>query len=268
LHENPDASDFAVQWERWHRGHEKLRARPLGFLAITGLHWLSADPQRFDDVPGEWSSGAHGVRVSLGDDEEFVVDGERISGDFNFGNVDGLGIRATFGDATVEVASRDGHFMIRPRHPDHVIRTEYAGTPTFAPDVHWVARGTLVPFDPPRSITVGASVEGLEQVCESPGEVEFELAGDHCRLIAFNDGEPDELLFVFTDLSAGVETYAACRFLSAKIDLERGEVVLDFNRATNPPCAYTDFATCPLPPSLNRLPLRVEAGEMAPVRSR
>jgi uncharacterized protein (DUF1684 family) len=260
--------DFAAQWEAWHRGHEKLRARPLGFLAITGLHWLEVVPQRFDDVPGEWWCDADGVRVSLGAGEELTVDAERLSGTYDFGNVDGLGVRATFGDAIVEVASRDGHFMIRPRHPDHVVRTHYEGTPTFPPSTDWVAHGIFVPYDPPRSITVGTSVEGLEHVIESPGEVEFELARRHHRLVAFNDEDPDELFFVFTDASAGTETYAACRFLSVKVANERGEVELDFNRATNPPCAYTDFATCPLPPPSNRLSVRVTAGEKAPLTSR
>jgi hypothetical protein len=202
--------------------------------------------------------------VALSDDEELVVDGERVRGDYNFGDVDERGERANFGEAVVEVARRDGHFMIRPRHPDHIIRTRYDGTPTYAPSTHWVARGTFIPYDPPRSITVGASVEGLEHVYESPGEVEFELAGRQHRLIAFNDEDPEELFFVFSDLTAGTETYAACRFLSAKVARDDGAVLLDFNRATNPPCAYTDFATCPLPPSTNHLQIRMEAGEKAP----
>jgi uncharacterized protein (DUF1684 family) len=154
--------------------------------------------------------------------------------------------------------------MIRPRHPDHVARTRYDGTPTYPPSIDWVTHGTFIPYDPPRSVKVGASVEGLEHVYESPGEVAFDIGGGHHRLIAFNDGDPGELFFVFTDLTAGSETYAACRFLSAKVANDSDEVLLDFNRATNPPCAYTDFATCPLPPSSNHLSLRVEAGENAP----
>jgi uncharacterized protein len=259
------SSDFDAQWEQWHRHHEQQRARPLGFLAITGLHWLEIEPQRFDDVPGAWSCNAKGVRVALGEGEELVVDGERLSGVYDFGDVDGVGVRASFGDAIVEVASRDGHFMIRPRHPDHVVRTRYDGTPTYPPSADWVVRAAFMPYDPPRSGSVGASVEGLEHVYESPGEVTFDFAGLPHRLIAFNDGDPGELFFVFTDLTAGTETYAACRFLSAIVANESGEVLLDFNRATNPPCAYTDFATCPLPPSANHLALRVQAGEKAPL---
>jgi uncharacterized protein (DUF1684 family) len=261
------SNDFASQWERWHRNIEMRRARPLGFLAITGLHWLDDEPRRFDDVPGAWSSDAGGVEVSLRDNETLLVNDALVSGDYRFGGIDERGERAAFGDAIVEIARRDGQFMLRPRHPDNVVRTRYAGTPTFGPSVDWVARGTFLPYDPPRSITVGASIEGLEHVYESPGEVDFELAGQHHRLIAFNDESPDELFLVFTDLTAGSETYAACRFLSADFPHDHGEVVLDFNRATNPPCAYTEFATCPLPPPSNHLSIRVLAGERSPVTS-
>ncbi|MGB8196332.1 MAG: DUF1684 domain-containing protein [Acidimicrobiales bacterium] len=260
------SNDFVAQWERWHRDHEKRRARPLGFLAITGLHWLNGDPQRFDDVPGEWLSDGTGVNVALRDDEDLLVNDTHVRGVYRFGDIDEHGDRASFGDAIVEIAQRDQQFMIRPRHPDNVVRTRYTGTPTYAPSEDWIARGTFLPNDTPRSITVGASVEGLENVYESPGDVEFELAGERHRLVAFNDEGPDELFIVFTDLTAGTETYTACRFLTARVANDES-VVLDFNRATNPPCAYTDFATCPLPPASNHLSIHVRAGEKSPVSS-
>jgi uncharacterized protein (DUF1684 family) len=264
-HEDP--SKFAAQWERWHRAHEVQRARAHGFLAVTGMHWLTLDPQRFDDAPGSWSSDDDGVRVELADGEELVVGHDRVRGDHHFKDVDELGIQASFGNAIVEVCRRDGHFMIRPRHPDHVVRTTYAGTPAFPASVDWVVRGTLTRRDPPRSITVAANVEGLTHVYESPGEVAFTLAGQSLRLVAFNGEEAGELFIVFTDATAGETTYAACRFLTVDAPGPEGYVTMDFNRATNPPCAYTDFATCPLPPTENHLKVPVEAGEKRPLRS-
>jgi len=114
---------------------------------------------------------------------------------------------------------------------------------------------------------VGASIDGLEHVFQSSGEVEFELSGQKLRLIAFDEEETDELSFIFSDVTSGVTTYPACRFLTVNGALEDGRVDMDFNRATNPVCAYTDFATCPLPPAGNRLPVRVEAGEKMPLNS-
>lgn len=99
---------------------------------------------------------------------------------------------------------------------------------------------------------------------ESPGEIEFELAGKVLRLIAFNGDDPGELEIIFADATSGTTSYAACRFLTVDPPGPGGHVTLDFNRATNPACAYTDFATCPLPPASNHLPVPIEAGERIP----
>lgn len=259
-------SDFVDEWGKWHHEHELRRARPGGFLSITGLHWLDDEPRRFDDVPGAWSTGDDGVLVTLKEDEELTHDGARVTGAHRFERIDEVGAWASFGENLVEIARRDGSFMIRPRHRDHLIRTQYRGTPTYPPSVEWVLGGRFVAYDAPRSVTVGATVEGLEHVYESPGEVEFRHSGKVLRLVTFNGDESDEFEIVFTDETAGSTTYAACRFLSVRGLGPNGEVALDFNRATNPPCAYTDFATCPLPPSENHLPIRVEAGERLPLR--
>jgi len=267
LSDGTNNTDFIAEWRRWHDDHERRRASPHGFLAITGLHWLSDEPKRFDDVPGAWSITGDGVDVQLGDGEELEIDQGYVTGHFHFDDVEESGTRASFGDAIVEVAHRDGSFMIRPRDPNHEVRRRYSGTPTYGASPEWVAVGTLLPFDEPRPITVGASVEGLTHVYMSPGEIEFELAGQRLRLIAFNGEESDELFIVFTDLTSGTTSYSPCRFLSVDAPDPDAGVTLDFNRATNPPCAYTTFATCPLPPHGNDLPVRVEAGEKMPFES-
>lgn len=91
------------------------------------------------------------------------------------------------------------------------------------------------------------------------------MAGTTHRLTAFNGRAPGSLLVLFTDATSGVTTYAANRALAVDAPDEQGAVVVDFNRATNLPCAYTDLATCPLPPAENRLPVAVEAGEKIPL---
>jgi uncharacterized protein len=226
------------------------------------MHWLNQEPTRFDDVPGAWSSGASGVRVHLNSDEELTVEKVRISDYYDFEDVDEQGQQATFDDRLVEICRRDGQFMIRPRDPNNPVRTGYTGTATYPPNIEWTVNGKFHPYDEPRSVQVGASVEGLTQVYESTGEIEFEIADQVLRLVAFQDDDPLELFIVFTDQTAGSTTYRACRFLTTDAPDSEGHVVLDFNRATNPPCAYTDFATCPLPPRENHLSVKVEAGEM------
>jgi uncharacterized protein (DUF1684 family) len=260
-----DLQAFTQDWLEWYRGQEERLAAPHGFLAITGLHWLDERPQRFPDAPGAWWTDADGVAVTLDDGEELVVDGTPVRGEHRFGVLpERGGVNAVWGDAVIEVAKRGGNDIVRPRHPDAPLRTDFAGTPAYAPDPRWVVQGRYTAFDTPRPTTVGAAVEGLEHVYDAPGRGEFELDGRPLALTAFPGRGPGSLLLLFTDATSGVTTYAANRALALTPPAADGTVVLDFNRATNLPCAYTDLATCPLPPAENRLSVAVEAGQKTP----
>jgi uncharacterized protein (DUF1684 family) len=260
-----DLHAFTESWLEWYRAKEARLSAPHGFLAITSLNWLDDRPQRFPDAPGAWHTGPGGVVVDLADGEELVVDGTPVRGTHRFGVLPERGsVSAVWSDAVIEVARRGGHDIVRPRHPDAPLRTAFTGTPVYAPDPRWAVTGRYVPFDVPRPTTVGAAVEGLEHVYEAPGRVEFELLGQRLSLTAFPGSEPGGLMILFTDRTSGVTTYAANRVLSLDPPAADGTVVVDFNRAANLPCAYTDLATCPLPPAENRLPIAVEAGQKIP----
>lgn len=260
-----DTGQFAIEWEEWHRAHEARRADKHGFLAITGLHWLTGEPQRFGDAPGAWSTGPSGVVVDLGPDEEIIIDGQTIRGRHSFGVLpERSGVNVTWGDAVIEVARRGGNDIVRPRHPGGPVLASYQGTPTYAPDPRWAVSARYVPFDAPLPTPVGSVVEGLEHVYEAPGRVEFSVDGQEIALTAFPGHAPGSLFLLFTDETSGKTTYAANRSLHLPPPAADGTVEVDFNRATNLPCAYTTFATCPLPPAGNHLPVAVEAGEKKP----
>ena len=260
-----DTTAYAGQWQQWHREHEAQLAAPHGFLAITGLHWLDAEPQRWPDAPGTWRSADDRVTVVLDEGEDLSVDGVPVHGEYTFAPIpERGGINAKAGDAVIEVAKRGGNLIVRPRHPDHPLRTGFTGTPAYDPDPRWVLTGRYLPFAQPQDVTVGAVVEGLQHVYEAPGEVEFEADGQTLRLTAFNGQTPGALNILFTDATSGVTTYPANRSLRVAAPDPDGRVTLDFNHAVNLPCAYTEFATCPLPPAGNRLPVAVEAGEKTP----
>jgi uncharacterized protein (DUF1684 family) len=261
--------EFATVWQEWHRQHEKSLADPHGFLAVTSLHWLIDAPLRFPDAPGIWTVQADIVTVALDDDEELLIDGNPVRGHYSFGILaERSSVNAIWGDAVIEVAKRGGYNIVRPRHPNTALRAGYIGTPSYPPSSRWVAVGQYVPFDEPRPTTVGAAVEGLEHVYDAPGRVGFELDGQPLSLTAFPGHMPGTLSVLFTDATSGVATYAANRALSLSAPNADGTVVLDFNRATNLPCAYTDLATCPLPPAENRLSIAIEAGEQIPYERR
>ena len=255
----------AEQWAEWHAEHERRRADPHGFLAVTGLNFLDGTPRRIPGAPGSWSTGPSGPVVSLADGESLVVGSAAVAGDYSFGVISERGgINASFGDAVIEVAKRGGFDIVRPRHPSHSLLASYRGTPTFDFSDKWLLEGRFVPFASARDVTVGAAVEGIEHVYSSPGQVTFAFAGESLALTVFNGHTPGSLFALFTDETSGVTTYAANRSLAIDPPAADGTVVLDFNRATNLPCAYTEFATCPLPPAENRLPIAVEAGEKTP----
>ncbi|WP_027344645.1 DUF1684 domain-containing protein [Hamadaea tsunoensis] len=259
------AADFAEQWEAWHRDHEAHRADPHGFLAITDIHWLTTEPQRFTDAPGAWSLRGDDIVVELGEGEEIIVDGATVHGVHSFGVIAERGsVYARWKNAVIEVARRGGYAIVRPRHPDSPVLSAYRGTPAYEPDPRWVVAGRFVPFTEPRPTTVGSVVDELRHVYDAPGRIYFTLDGQTHILTAFEGHVPGTLNVLFTDATSGVTTYAANRSLLVGPPAEDGTVVVDFNRATNLPCAYTEHATCPLPPAENRLTIAVDAGERYP----
>lgn len=261
-----DRAAFARDWAAWHAQHEADRASEHGFLSVTGLHWLNASPQRFEDAPGAWSTDEQGPVVDLADGEAVEIDGNTVTGRHAFGPIaERGGVAVTVGEIEIEVARRGGNDIVRPRDPRHPLRVNYRGTPTYLPNPRWLAHGRFEAYETPRDVTVGSVAEGLEHVYESPGEVEFTLRGETFRLVAFNGKTPGSLFVLFTDATSGITSYAANRSLAIDAPDADNAVVLDFNRASNLPCAYTDYATCPLPPAGNRLPIGIEAGEKTPL---
>ncbi len=165
----PAVDDFAAQWDAWHRRQEARLADPHGFLAITSLNWLSDEPQRFPDAPGEWSTGPDGVVVDLAEGEELVIDGSPARGRYSFGVIpERASVNAVWGDAVIEVAKRGGNDIIRPRHPGNPLRTAFHGTPAYQPDPRFAVTARYVPFAEPRPTAVGSVVDGLEHVYDAP----------------------------------------------------------------------------------------------------
>lgn len=245
------ADDFLGEWVAWRSAREDALANPHGFLSITGLYWLASTPQRFDRTPGAWWIGPDGVEVEVADFETLTLDGEEIRGRHLLGPVDADGIRARAGELQIEVASRDGAVLLRPRDPAHELLREHRLALTYPPSPDWVVPARFTPY--------------LRPADDSIGEVAFAVAGEPANLVTFADH--GGLWLVFSDATAGLTTYAAGRQLYAPAPDVDGNVLLDFNRTINLPCAYTDFTTCPVPPPQNRLPFPIEAGEQNPEKS-
>jgi uncharacterized protein (DUF1684 family) len=262
------AGTFAADWQQWHANHEQLRSDPHGFLAVTELHWLGTEATALAGAPGTWRVENDVVRVALSAGDSLLRDGvelNTVAGELAFGPIaERDGFTLGFGDTVLELAKRGGEYILRPRDPQNALLRDYQGTPAYAPDESFAVPASYEPFKKPRETTVGAAVEGIQHVYQAPGQLRFRLGGQDQLLTVFNGHAPGTFTVLFTDATSGVSTYAANRSLTFSAPETGGRVVVDFNRAVNLPCAYTDLATCPLPPAENHLAVAVEAGEQTP----
>ena len=243
---------FEAAWNRWHTERERYYGDPLGWVSLTGLYWLTDEFQSVADLPGRWRADADAAYV------------EGIDGTDRLEPTEGApGLFVDAGDRRVEVIRRTGSVALRVHDPKSPHLKAYNGIPTYAPSERWRLVGTFTPYGQPRTVTTGAVVKGLEHHLNAVGVIDFELASHAARLVAFGDASAG-LRVMFTDATSGVTTYPGARVLSIDAPDADGKVTLDFNRASNLPCAFTDYATCPVAPAENRLAVAVEAGEKNP----
>jgi len=267
-----DAYTAAVEKVRASR-LETLKA-PAGWLSLIGLEWLQTGANRVGSAADNdivlKAGPAHLGVVTLDDTGNVTLEVARGSGVLVDGRevqratlVDdgGNGGKATevrFGSANFFVIARDGKKALRVKDEKAETRTHFVGLDYFPVDPSWRVEAEWVPFDPPQEIEIG-SVLGTIDKEKVPGKAVFTRDGHTYELFPIQE-EPDSLFFVFADRTSGKETYGAARFLDTPLAKD-GKLVLDFNEARNPPCAFTPYATCPLAPPENRLDVRVTAGE-------
>jgi uncharacterized protein (DUF1684 family) len=255
---------------------ERLRAEE-GWLSLIGLHWLREGPNSFGSDPtnaivlpadaaplhaGNLGYDGEQVRLIPHPAAELSIDGapagERVLRDDRDGKPDTIAL----GRLRFYVIQRGGRHAVRIKDPGSPARSSFEGLDFFPVDPAYRVEARLRRYESPspRQIptVVGTATEML-----APGVLEFELNGAALTLEPYIRNPEDTSLFlIFRDHTSGEETYGAGRFLSAT--LIGDSAVLDFNKAYNPPCAFTPFATCPLPPRQNRLDAAIRAGERAP----
>ncbi len=247
--------------DRWRHQREANLKTDDGWLTVAGLFWLK------DGVNSAGSSASNAIRLPRG--PAHVGDFEFREGKTLFRSDAGVKTlrsdsdpdgpdKVVIGEFTMFVIHRGNRYGIRLKDKDSEFRKEFTGLHWFPvrEDYRIVAR--FVPYDQPRKIAV-PNVLGETEKEPSPGYALFSIRGHEYRLDPVLEG--NRLFFIFRDQTSSKETYGSGRFLYAELPRE-GKVVLDFNKAENPPCAFTPYATCPLPPAQNRLAVRIEAGEL------
>lgn len=251
------ASAFENQIAQWRRDREaRLRAEG-GWLTVAGLFWLHDGENTFGTDAG------NGIVLPDGPAHAgaFVLKGGRVTA------THGVSMREIRPDSedvvkagrlSLFVIRRGDRYGIRLKDPESEYRRNFHGIEYFPAREEYRVTARFVPERVEIPIL---NIIGQTEHYVSPGYALFHLQGQELRLRPYLE-EPDakELFYVFRDQTTGKETYGGGRFLYSAMP-GNGEVVLDFNRAYNPPCSFTPYATCPLPPPENRLPIRIEAGE-------
>ncbi len=230
---------------KWRADYEASLKAPDGWLSVAGLIWLH-DGANAIALPNHKT-------VMLDFKNGKVTYEKRVLRPDITEHPDVL----TFGNITLTVIERGGKTGVRLRDPDAETRRNFAGCKWFPASAAWRIDAKWVPYPKAKTIAI-TNILGMTDQEPSPGYAEFTLEGKQLRLEpVVEDGE---LFFMFKDATSTKSTYGAGRFLYAAIP-RGGTVELDFNKAHNPPCAFTAFATCPLPPRQNILPVAIEAGE-------
>jgi hypothetical protein len=273
-----DTDHYTHSIEQWRAGRIERLTAPDGWLSLIGLEWLQPGANRIGSAAGSdivlpvgpahlgvVTLAADGsMHIVLDKDSGATIDGKSLAESVLVDDVHATAgaspTRVGFGTASFYVIDRDGRKGLRVKDSENPARKQFLGIDAFPIDPSWRIEATWVPAQPGETLEMG-SVIGTIDKYPVPGKLEFTRDGKHFEILPVIEEPGDAQYFVvFADRTSGKETYGAARFLY--IDPPKdGKVVLDFNKAYNPPCAFTPFATCPLAPPENRLDLRVTAGE-------
>jgi hypothetical protein len=273
---------YRAEIEKWRQQREARLKAEDGWLAVAGLFWLKEGPNQFGSGPGNVIALPAGTAPPLAGTFELRQGKVTARVDPTQATVTAAGKPVTtmevrsdnpgppdvlkIGRLSLQVIERGGRYGIRLRDPEAETRRHFGGLRWFPVREDLRVEARFVPWPAPRTIPI-PNVLGQVNDLPSPGYVEFTVDGRSLRLEpVIEEPGADELFYIFRDQTAGKETYPAGRFLYSPMPKD-GAVVLDFNKAYSPPCAFTAYATCPLPPPQNRLPVRVEAGEKDPHRA-
>lgn len=275
-------SHHAVDPNAYKKEIEQWRARRLadltsenGWLTLIGLFWLKQGNNTFGSdqandivLPKEKLPARAGVfslangvvtfETSLAN--TFMVDGRPVTSLQLKSDADDNPTVLTVGSVTFQIIKRNDKLGLRVKDKNNPDRTNFAGLENYPANLKWRLEARFEPYNPPRPLPI-LNVLGMESDEPSPGAIVFEVDGKSYRLDAVSEkGEP-RFFMIFADDTRGKETYGAGRYLYVDPPDANGRVVIDFNKAYSPPCAFTNYATCPLPPRQNVLPIAIEAGE-------
>ena len=265
---------YRSEINKWRADHEADLKKDDGWLTLAGLFWLkdgvnsvgrgagydvSLTDNFKHDKFGEIDFGDGKATLKVEPGVEAIADGKPATNLELASDDPGPATKIQIGSQTFYLIKREDRYGIRLKDSETPARKNFTGEHWFPVDEKNRVTATFEPFESPEEIEI-PNVLGSTFKMKSPGIVRFRLNGKDLSLQPVEENDK-ELFFIFKDATSKNETYQAGRFLYTDPPVN-GQVVLDFNKAENPPCAFTQFATCPLPPPQNQLDTEIRAGEL------
>ena len=269
-----DRDTHKKEIEEWHRGRiERLKSED-GWLSLVGLFPIANGTHRFgsagdNDLLFPATAPAHAGTLTVADTVVTLEAAEGVGMTCDGAPVgrmvltsDRGGAKPTeirLGTTRFFVIDRPGSLYLRVKDSETEVRKSFAGIERYPVSRKWRVEATLDPYNPPKRLSI-PNIVGFEEIVDCPGALVFRMSGKEYRLEPMSQGD-GEMFIVFGDATSGHETYGGGRFVYVNIPGPDGKTYIDFNKAYNPPCVFTPFATCPLPHRENVLPIKIEAGE-------
>jgi uncharacterized protein (DUF1684 family) len=274
-----DSPSYADEIQKWRATREEKLRADNGWLTLAGRYPLREGPNTFgtgknNDVIfpaalagvgperlGTLDVDREGKKVTLklADGVSMLSGGKTFTGERVFSTSAGKRDWVGLGRLSMHIIERNGRYVLRLADNESLVRKNFAGCVWYPPDEAYKVEAKFVPYPGGKTLSIVNIIDEVsKQPC--PGYAEFQLNGQIHRLDAIKEGEG--LFFVIRDATSGDTTYGASRFLDIEKQPQANETfTLDFNKAYNPPCSFSEFTTCPLPPKQNILKTRIEAGE-------
>jgi uncharacterized protein (DUF1684 family) len=259
--------------DQWHQEREAKLKSAEGWLTLAGLFWLKEGENTFGSAEGNdlvfpqgkipaqagvLKLAGDSVTATIANGVEVQRNGQPVQKALLFSPDMDTVPQLTHGSLTWFVIKRGDRYGVRLRDLQNEALTKFTGIERYPVTPAWRIEAKLEPHPTPKQISI-TNIVGQTSLENSPGTLVFTVDGKQHRLDALEEG--DKLFIIFADKTNGLETYGAGRYLYADKPGADGVTVLDFNKATNPPCAFVPYATCPLPPRQNFLSISIPAGE-------
>jgi uncharacterized protein (DUF1684 family) len=270
-----DANTYAKEISEWQAKRLAELKSEDGWLTLVGLFWLKEGDnkigsdksndialanQKIDAQSADFLLKNGVVKFAAPPESGFTVTGKPVTQLELKSDEDGSPTVLQLRSLTFQIVKRGDKLGLRVKDKENPDRVNFQGTQFFPTDLKWRIDAQFVPYNPPKTVSI-TNVLGMESGETSPGAVKFTVDGNSYQLDAITEKGETKYFIIIADKTSGKETYPAGRYLYVDPPDASGRMVIDFNKAYSPPCAFTKFATCPLPPRQNRLPFAIQAGE-------